>query len=189
MKPLPLSFFLLTLSAFAQTPIIPVLVPTIPTTVPVSAPDPDLPSMTVGVGPSWTRGDVHAITADVDVAKRLGDYNAFWWTTISTPVATVAPGASPLASTITTGGAWVAARNPTGSVSLVLLALGGLSQTSGSITPAFTGSAGVAFRLGKSNVYLMPYAMASNPTRGANGSLISTILQPGFRLIYGFGSK
>lgn len=149
----------------------------------------NLPQITVGVGPSWTRGAAQSASADIDVAIRLGQSNIYSWSTVSTPVAKVPAGAPPLASTIATGLAYIAARNPTGSIALVTIAQGGISsaQPSGPVSPAFTGSVGVAFRIGKRDLYVMPYARASNPQRGTDGALISTVLQPGVMLIYGFG--
>ncbi len=174
---LPLLF--LAMSASAQTPAVGV------------ATSSELPQITVGVGPSWTRGDVHAISADVDVAVKLGSTNVYSWSTISTPVATVAKGSPPLASTITSGVAYIAARSSGGGVSLVTIAQGGFTavQATQSIQPAFTGSVGLALRFGRSNLYLMPYVRASNPQRGTDGALVSAILQPGMMLIYGFGGK
>lgn len=148
-----------------------------------------LPNMTVAAGPSWTRGDVHAASADVDVAFRLGTTNAFSWSTISTPVATVPPGAPPLVSTVTTGLAYVAAQSTDGGISLLTIVQAGLNQVqaTGTTTPAFTGSVGLAVRWRKSNLYLMPYIKASKPQRGADGALVSAVLQPGFLIVYGFG--
>lgn len=148
-----------------------------------------LPQITVGIGPSWTRGDVHAASANVNVAVRLGSTSAFSWSTISTPVATVPAGAAPLASTFTTGLGYVAARSPSGSVSLLTLVQTGLNQvqSTGSTSLAITGSAGLAVRIRKTNLYLMPYIRASKPEKGTDGSLVSAIMQPGLMLIYGFG--
>ena len=156
--------FVLSAAAFGQTPNV----------------DPAaLPQITVGAGPSWTRGAAYASSADIDVAFRLGSSNVYSWSTVSTPVAKVPAGAPALASTITTGLAYVAARSASGAVSLVTIAQGGVNsvQPSGPVTAAFTGSVGLAFRLGKGPMYLMPYVRASNPT----------ILQPGAMLVYGFG--
>ncbi len=150
-----------------------------------------LPQITVGAGPSWTRGSAYATSADIDVAFRLGSSNIYSWSTISTPVAKVPVGSPALASTITTGLAYVAARSASGGVSLVTIAQGGVNsvQPSGPVSAAFTGSVGLAVRLGKSNLYLMPYVRASNPQRGSDGALISAILQPGAMLLFGFGGK
>ncbi len=151
-------------------------------------PTADLPAITVGAGPSWTRGSAYATSADIDVAFRLGSSNAYSWSTISTPVAKVPAGASALASTVTTGLAYIAARSAGGGVSLVTIVQGGVNsvQPSGPVSPAFTGSVGLAVRLGHSNLYLMPYVRASNPQRGIDGALISAILQPGVLFVFGF---
>lgn len=157
-------------------------------TAAAQTPDTTLPSLTVGIGPSWTRGDTYAASADVDLAIRLGNSSVYSWSTISTPVATVPAASRPLPSTVTTGLAYVPARSPSGAVSLVTLAQTGFNQVppSGPTTVAFTGSLGVAFRLGKSNVYLMPYIKASKPAAGTDGALVSAIVQPGAMIILGF---
>lgn len=148
-----------------------------------------LPAITVGIGPSWTRGELHVASADVDVAVRLANTNAYSWSTLSTPVASVPAGAPPLASTITTGVAYIPARSLNGGVSLVTIGQGGINsvQPTGSTSLAVTGSVGVAIRLAKSNLYLMPYLKASKPQKGTDGALVSAIMQPGIMLIYGFG--
>jgi hypothetical protein len=150
-----------------------------------------LPAMTVGIGPSWTRGDVHAASADVDVAFRLGNTNAYSWSTISTPVATVPAGSQPLASTVTTGAGYVIAQSAGGAVSFVAIGQAGINQVQATSTTslAVTGSAALALRLGKTNLYVMPYMKASNPQKGTDGALVSAILQPGIMLVYGFGRK
>jgi hypothetical protein len=151
-----------------------------------------LPSMTVGIGPSWTRGDAHAVTVAIDMAKRLGSSNAFFWSAISTPVAKVPKGEQPLASTFSAGLGYILAQTPGGRVSLVGIVLGGVNSvpTTGVVSPAFSGSLGAAIRLRKgSGLYFMPMAIANKPQKGTDGALVSAILQPGFRLIYGFGGK
>lgn len=170
-------------SAFAQSGPTPAADPTL---------DPTLPQITVGVGPSWTRGDVHAASADVDIAVKLGGSNAYSWSTISTPVAKVPAGSPPLASTITTGAAYVVARSTDGRVSLLVIGQGGLNSipATGANSFAVTGSAGLPIRIKKKGgLYFMPYAKASKPTRGTDGALVSTVLQFGGMLIYGFGGK
>ena len=161
--------------------------PTTNTTVNSAA----LPSITIGAGPSWTRGNTYPLSTDVDVAMHIGTSNWYSWSTVSTPVATVPAGSPPLASTITTGGAWVAAQSPSGSISLITIVQAGFStvQATSTTAPAFTGSIGVAFRLGKRPVYLFPYAKASNATTGTGGALATAVFQPGLMLLYGFGGK
>ena len=150
-----------------------------------------LPSMTVGGGPTWTRGSAYPLSADVDVAVHVGG-NWYSWSTVSTPVATVPANAPPLVSTITTGGAWIAAQSQSGSISLITIVQAGFStiQATSTTAPAFTGSIGVVFRLRKTHAYIMPYAKASNAsTGGASGALATAVFQPGVMLLYGFGGK
>lgn len=177
---------LMALPAVAQTaPAVPA--PISNTTVNTAA----LPSITIGAGPSWTRGSAYPLSADVDVAIHVGSGNWYSWSTVSTPVATVPTGAPPLVSTITTGGAWVAAQNTSGSVSLITIVQAGFStvQATSTTAPAFTGSIGVAFRLGKSHTYIMPYAKAGNASTGTSGALATAVFQPGVMLLFGFGGK
>jgi hypothetical protein len=148
-----------------------------------------LPSVTVGAGPTWARGSAYPFSADVDIAIRIGGGNWYSWSTVSTPIATVPAGSAPLVSTITTGGAWIAAQSSSGSISLITIVQAGFS-TIQATAPAFTGSIGMVFRLGKTHAYLMPYAKASNAsTGGASGALATAVLQPGVMLLYGFGGK
>lgn len=159
-----------------------------PTTVNSAA----LPSLTIGVGPSWTRGSAYAANADVDIAIRVGTSNWYSWSTVSTPITAAPAGGilpgTPLVSTITTGGAWVAAQSASGAVSLITIVQAGLSA-SATASVAFTGSVGVAFRVGKKPIYVMPYAKASNASAGTNGAFASAVLQPGVMILYGFGGK
>jgi hypothetical protein len=150
-----------------------------------------LPSITVGAGPSWTRGGAYASSVDVDVALHIGSSNWYSWSTVSTPVATVPSGSPALVSTITTGGAWIAAQSPSGRVSLITIVQAGFStvQATSTTAPAFTGSVGVAFRLGKNPFYIMPYAKASNAASGSNGALATAVFQPGVMFLYGFGGQ
>jgi hypothetical protein len=151
-----------------------------------------LPAYTVGAGPSWTRGGSSPYSFDTTVGIHIGQSQWYSWTDISTPIATSAPGSLPVASTITTGGAWVPIQSPTGSVSLIFIVQAGFStlEATSTIAPAFTGTLGVAFRLGKSHVYVMPYAKASNATTSAtSGALATAVFQPGVQIMYGFGGK
>jgi hypothetical protein len=149
---------------------------------------PALPDLTVGVGPSWMRGAAYPLSIDTDVAIHLAG-NWYSWTTVRTPAAPTPTNGMPVASTITTGGAYVAARSSTGAVSLVLIVETGFStsQATSNVTPAFNGDIGVAFRLGKSNTYLMPYAKAANAAlTSTGGGLATAVFQPGIMLLYGF---
>ena len=178
---------LLVFSSAALTQTIAVPMPISNTTVNSAA----LPSITIGAGPSWTRGGTYAASADVDIALHIGTGNWYSWSTVSTPVTTLPVGPTPIASTITTGGAWIAAQSPTGSVSLITIVQAGFStvQATSTTAPAFTGSIGVAFRLGKKPIWIMPYAKASNTSTGTSGALATAVFQPGVMVLYGFGGK
>jgi hypothetical protein len=151
-----------------------------------------LPSYTIGAGSSWTRGGTSPASFDTTFAIHVGQGQWYSWTDVSTPIKTTAPGAQPVASTITTGGGWIPAQSASGSVSLIVIVQAGFStlQANSTVAPAFTGSVGVAFRLGKSHVYLMPYAKASNATTSTtSGALATAVFQPGVQVLYGFGGK
>jgi len=176
---------LLAYSAWAQTATPATLVPS------ASAASPPLPGLTVGVGPSWMRGAAYPLSLDTNLAFHLAG-NLYSWTTVSTPVAPTPANGIPVASTIVTGGAYVAAQSGTGSVSLVLIVETGFStsQATSSLAPAFSGNVGVAFRLGKSNTYIMPYAKAANAAvSSTGGSLATAVFQPGVMFLYGFKGK
>jgi len=175
MKKTLLLFALLASACFAQT-------------LPVPA---ALPSITVGAGPSWTRGGNSPYSFDATLAVHIGKTQWYSWTDISTPIST-STSAQPVVSTITTGAAWIAAQSASGCVALVTIIQAGFSAVAANstIAPSFTGSLGVAFRLGKSNVYLMPYAKASNAaTSTSSGALATAVFQPGVQILYGFGGK
>jgi hypothetical protein len=147
-----------------------------------------LPSILVGGGTSWTRGQAYPYSAVIHFAMRVGTSNWYSWSEISTPVASVPAGAAPLPSTLTTGGAWVAAQSAGGRISLVVIGTVGMSAASASTPtgPAFTGSFGIPIRLHKDgNVYLMLYFKAAGATAGgANGAAATFTLQPGISLLY-----
>jgi len=152
---------------------------------------PPLPGLTVGVGPSWMRGAAYPLSLDTNLAVHLTG-NWYSWTTVSTPVVPTPANGVPVSSTISTGGAYVAAQSGTGSVSLVLIVETGFStsQATSNVTPAFSGNIGVAFRLGKSNTYIMPYARAANAAVSSTGSSLATaVFQPGVMFLYGFKGK
>lgn len=156
-----------------------------------SAASPPLPGLTFGVGPSWMRGAAYPLSLDTNLAFHLAG-NWYSWTTVSTPVAPTPANGIPVPSTIATGGAYIAAQSGTGSVSLVLIVETGFStsQAASSLAPAFSGNVGVAFRLGKSNTYIMPYAKAANAAvSSTGGSLATAVFQPGVMLLYGFKGK
>jgi hypothetical protein len=137
------------------------------------------------------RGAAYPLSLDTNLAFHLAG-NWYSWTTVSTPVVPAPANGVPVRSTVSTGGAYVAAQSRTGSVSLVLIVETGLStsQAASSVAPAFSGSFGVAFRLGQSNTYIMPYARASNAAVSSTGSsLAAAVFQPGVMLLYGFKGK
>jgi hypothetical protein len=152
------------------------------------APETTMPQIAVGVGPSWTRGDAHAISADVAIAIRIGSTAGYSWSEISTPVAKVPTGTGPLPSTITTGGAYRIAQSATGAVSLWGIGQAGFTASSDSYSLALSGSAALSLRVPKTkNLFLFPYAKLAKPQRGTNGALVGGTLQPGIFLTYGFG--
>lgn len=142
-----------------------------------SAQQAPLPSYAAGIGASWARGAQHPMNIDTTVGLQLGSTNWYSWTTISTPVARTRAGGTPAPATISTGGAFIGARSASGSVSLLLTVQGGFASGATATVPTFSGNMGVAFRLGKSNLYLIPYMKAES----------TTVIQPGFLLMYGFG--
>ena len=150
-----------------------------------------LPSTTVGVGGSWTRGDANAVSSDVNVGLHIGTGNWYSWSTISTPVAHVAAGSPALVSTFQTGGAYVAAQSASKRVSLVTIVQFGFTSVQGSSTvaPAFSGSLATPIKLWATRWYFTPYLKVGNATLTSAGSVASGILQPGAMFIYGFGGK
>jgi hypothetical protein len=191
-----LAFVFASANIFAQTAPAPATAPTVAspltqstsvvigtTNVNTSA----LPGITLGVGGVWNRGQADPFGIDTTLSIRLNAAsNIYSWTDVLTPYNSAhAPG--PIYSTVTTGAAWVVAQNKTGSVSLVLIGQAGFSTSTAGTSPAFTGSVGAAFKLGKSNTYVFPYFKAAAPTLGASGAVASFIMQPGVQFLYGFG--
>ena len=170
----------------AQTPPV-VLVPTT-STVNTSA----LPSIVAGIGPTWARGATNPFAVDFNFGLRVGSSNWYSYSTVSTPITTGSPaGSPPVASTITTGGAWAAAQSASGKVTLLLIVQAGFTtvQANSTVAPSFNGSVGVAFKI-KPNLYVMPFAKASNATTVTNSSALATaVFQPGVQVMYGFGGK
>lgn len=150
----------------------------------------DMPDYAVGVGTAWNRGaSSNPYSVDTSIAIHLGKTSQWYsWTNISTPV--VAPtSASPVASTITTGLGWIPIRSANGHVSLVFLLQGGITTVqASSVSPSFTGSLGVDFRLSQA-VHVMPFVRAANATTGSGGALATAVMQPGVQLFYTFGGK
>jgi hypothetical protein len=173
-----LAALLLAQFAIAQTPPTP--------TPPVST----LPSILVGGGTSWTRGQAYPYSAVTHIAIHVGTGSFYSWSEISTPIATVPKGSPPLASALTTGMAWVAAQSPGGRMSLVFILNAGVSTAQATITPAFSGSFAVPIRIRKSNVYVVPYFKASNAAAGGvNGAVATFTMQPGLSILYGFEKR
>jgi hypothetical protein len=149
-----------------------------------------LPSYAVGAGPSWTRGGSSQYSFDTVVGVHIGQTQWYSWTDIATPVSfPVVKGGPPAVSTITTGGAWIPIQSSAGAVSLIFIIQTGFSaiQATSTVSPAFTGSIAAAFRLGKSHLYVMPFAKASNATTSStSGALATAVFQPGIQIVYGF---
>lgn len=148
-----------------------------------------LPSIAVGSGAVWNRGNSQAVAVDTTLAIRLSPTsNVYSWTDMTTPYVAHNTGA-PVASTVTTGLGYVVAQNKSGTVALVAIVQAGVSSSTAGVSPAFTGSLAAAFRLWKTNVYVIPYFKASNPMIGSTGSVASFIAQPGMQAVYTFGGK
>lgn len=161
-------------------------------TVPAPTVAAQLPSTAVGAGTSWQRGATYPASGDFTFAQRIGASNWYSWTTGSTPVATVPKGSAPLATTFTTGGAWIAAQSTSGFVALLTIVQVGFStvQATSTTAPVFSGSLALAIRPWASKrVWIVPYARIANPAAGTGGALASGILQPGLQVVYGFGGK
>jgi hypothetical protein len=192
MKPKTLLILLAASCALAQTTpavAVPVTTTAVATTTVNTA---GLPSYTFGSGVSWTRGGTTPYSLDTTFAIHIGQGQWYSWTAVTTPLAKSVPGAPPVPSTITTGGAWIPAQSPTGSLSLVLIVQGGFSNVvaTSTIAPAFTGSVGLAIRVKKTHWYIMPYAKAANASSAtSSGSLATAVFQPGVQVLYGFGGK
>jgi hypothetical protein len=159
----------------------------------LGVPGSDLPPVALGAGFDWTRGSPTAHAADVVVAIHIPKTSWYSWTTISTPAIRQPSGAPATPSTITTGGAWLPVQTAGGMMRLVFILQAGFSSiaANSTIAPTFSGSLGLAFRLGKkSNVYLFPYAKsASASTVSSTTAVVSAIFQPGVMLLYGFGAQ
>jgi hypothetical protein len=188
-----LLLFVCSIAAFGQT----AATPATPSVAIAS-----LPAYTIGAGPSWTRGGTTPYALDVTVGVHVGQSQWYSWTDISTPIVTpcvstlavICPpsNALPVPSTITTGGAWVPVQSASGSVSLLFIIQAGFSNivATSTIAPAFSGSFGVAFRLGASHVYILPYVKLSNASTSAtSGALATAVLQPSVQIVFGFGGK
>lgn len=182
MKRLFILLVISALAAFGQTAPV-VMAPT--STVNAAA----LPSYTIGFGPSWDRGAAYPYSADVTLALHVGQSQWYSWSTVSTPIAPANTSTGPIASTITTGGAWIPVQSATGSISLVTIVQAGFStvQANSTVAPAFTGSVGLAIHVGTGGWYLFPYAKAGNAsTSSTSGALATVVLQPGLQFMYGF---
>jgi hypothetical protein len=155
-----------------------------------------LPSSVLGSGISYQRGASYPLventvyghnftTTNPDSGKKI-QTNWYLWTQASTPIAH-SPASGPLASTISAGVTYVAAQSASGSVLVTLTALGGLSASASQSGGQFNGNIGVAFRLGKSNFYVMPYLGGSAlPSGPGSGTFVT---QPGITFLYGFFGK
>lgn len=165
-------------------------VPTTNTTVNSS----NLPSVTIGFGPSWSRGSSYPLEGDINLGLHIGSSNWYSWSTMSTPIATKPlTSNTPLASTITTGGAWVAAQSKDNKFSIILIMQIGFTsvQATSTTAPSFNGSFGVGWKVWKDkSFYLIPYFKASNPVLNSNGTNVTSfVAQPGVMGVWGFGGK
>jgi len=150
-----------------------------------------LPAHLIGFGPTWNRGANNPYSADLNFAVRVGTTKFYSYTSVATPISFQIAG-QPVASSITTGGAYVAVQSASGAVSLVFIAQAGFSslQQTSTIAPQFSGSVGVDFRIGKSPVHVMPFAKAANASTSAtSGALATAVLQPGIQVLFSFGGK
>lgn len=176
--------FALVLCAFGQTP-----APIPPDVNPAWLAS--LPTSFAAFGGTWERGATHPMNLDGSYGQRLGQSRWYAWIDMRTPIFKVAPGAAPTPSTVTAGAGYVPICSPTGSVCLIVIALGGVSAASGgqAAAPAFTGSVAVSIRL-HGHLYLTPYGQASNASYSAtSGALATAVISPGVWLVYGFGGK
>lgn len=157
------------------------------------------PSMLVSEGVQWQRGATYPLVDQTSFAKQISGTSWYSWTTVTTPFTSAAAGSPPVASSLSTGGAYVAAQSATGSVSLVMIAQAGFASTGATTTASnvgvattsttsavFTGNVGVAIVPFKShpNFAIFPYCAGQG---AVGGSMTSFILQPGISVMYGFG--
>lgn len=167
---------LVAFTAYAQVSI-PVPAPT--------APASSLPGVILGGGESWTRGSAYRYSTDFTVALHVGSGNWYSWSDISTPVVT-SHVSSPVVSSISTGGAWVASQSAGGRLSLIAIMQLGFStvQATSTTAPSLSGSLGLAVRPRKSsNFWILFYAKAQNPNAATN----AMVFQPGIQLLYSLG--
>jgi len=144
-----------------------------------------LPSFVAGVGEEWSRGASGKLGTDVTVAQLIGSSSFYVWGNVFTPDVKGTPG-NPTPSTITIGGAYVAAQ--TGRASLVLIVLGGFSMPANGMqaAPAFSGSVGVPIQIAR-NWAVMPFAKAlATGTAVTSANSVSTVLQFGLEFQYEF---
>jgi len=144
-----------------------------------------LPGVVVGGGTVWTRGGASPYALDNVVAFHVGQGSWYSYTDVTTPVI-FGTKTQPVASIISTGGAWIPTQSRTGMVKLLVIVQAGFSmvQATSTASPAVTGTVGAAFRLRKTgNVYIMPYTKATNATT------TSAVFQPGIQLLYAFPGK
>jgi hypothetical protein len=192
-----LSLFALSLAAFGQSATMAPVATPVPPAAPVATPasaGPALPTTLAGAGFSWQRGAAYPLQENTIYAK---DFTTtannqkiatpwFLWVIASTPITPTPTGSQPTPSTISAGASYVAAQSASGSVLLVLTATGGLSATQASAGGTFNGNVGVAFRLGRTHWYAMPYVGGSSLVGGVSSG--SFVAQPGVAFLYGWGN-
>ena len=143
------------------------------------------PSMLVGDGVQWQRGAAYPLVNNTHFAKHISGTSWYSWTTVSTPFTKSPAGSPPVSSSLSTGGAYVAAQSSSGAVSLVLIVQAGFATTAAATSAIFSGNVGLAIRPWKTrDLYLFPFVTGQG---SAGGSLTSFILQPGISVLYGFG--
>lgn len=162
-----------------QTAAVPIALPTIGT--PLIG-----PSMLVSEGVQWQRGAVYPLVNQTSFAKQISGTSWYSWTTVTTPFTSASIGAPPVASSLSTGGAYVVTQSASGSVSLVTIVQAGFASTGATTSAVFTGNVGVAIIPFKShpNFAIFPYCAGQG---AAGGSMASFVLQPGISIMYGFG--
>jgi len=156
------------------------------TPAPAAVPPVIGPSMLIAEGVQWQRGAAYPLVNQTTFAVQLKGTSWYSYTSVATPFARSVAGAPPITSSLSTGGAYVAAQNASGSVSLVTILQAGFATTNTATAAVFTGNVGVALKPWKNrSIQIFPYCAGQSAT---GGSLASFVLQPGISIMYGFGT-
>ena len=144
------------------------------------------PSMLVSEGVQWQRGATYPLVNQTSFAKQISGTSWYSWTTVTTPFTSSPAGSPPVASSLSTGGAYVVTQSASGAVSLVTIVQAGFANTPTATSAVFTGNVGVAIIPFKAypNLAIFPYCAGQGAT---GGSMTSFVLQPGISIMYGFG--